>query len=72
LFRLRNLDQQDLIAKGGSDLPRAKPKPGAAKVLEADDLSALFGIEISQIPPGETLAVARPDSRTRRPGSRKS
>jgi uncharacterized Zn finger protein len=72
LFVLRKVDQQDLIAKGGSDLSRAKPKRAAAKVLETDDLSALFGIEISQVVPSTTPAVAGPASRTRaRPGSRK-
>jgi uncharacterized Zn finger protein len=67
LFLLRQVDQQDLIATGGSDLARGKTKPAAAKVLETDDLSSLFGIEISQIVPSETSPPARSDSRSRRP-----
>jgi uncharacterized Zn finger protein len=66
LFVLRKVDQQDLIARGGSDLSRARPRPAAAKVLESEDLSVLFGIEISQIVPSKTPAVAGPESRTRR------
>jgi len=44
LFTLRNVDQQDLITKAGSSLT----KPKTSKVLEVDNLSELFGIEIAE------------------------
>ena len=47
LFTLRNVDQQDLIAKAGSDLSKTRKGPAGAKVLARDDLSEMFGIEIA-------------------------
>ncbi|MBA3886927.1 MAG: hypothetical protein H0X67_14535 [Acidobacteria bacterium] len=49
LFRLRNVDQQDLIANAGSDLSKKGKRPASAKVLASDDLSEMFGIDI--VPP---------------------
>jgi uncharacterized Zn finger protein len=48
LFTLRRVDQQDLIVKAGKGLQRAKKGPAAAKILDASDLSEMFGIEIAQ------------------------
>ncbi|HLH30111.1 MAG TPA: SWIM zinc finger family protein [Terriglobia bacterium] len=42
LFLLRNVDQQDLITKAGTRI--AKPK--SARILEGQNLSEMFGIEI--------------------------
>jgi uncharacterized Zn finger protein len=56
LFVLRGGNQQDLIAKAGSDLSKAHKRPGPAKVLESEDLSATFGIEIA--PPAPSTRVA--------------
>lgn len=47
LFKLRQVNEQDLIAKAGSDLPLAKAAPAAEKVLSADRLSELFGLEMA-------------------------
>jgi uncharacterized Zn finger protein len=47
LFTLRKVDQQDLIAKVGSDLSKKRKGPVGAKVLQSDDLSGMFGIEIA-------------------------
>jgi uncharacterized Zn finger protein len=47
LFRLRKVDEQDLIAKAGSGLPLSKTGPAAEKVLAADGLSELFGLEMA-------------------------
>ena len=46
LFTLRKVDQQDLIAKAGSDISTTRKARTGAKVLETDDLSSMFGIEI--------------------------
>lgn len=47
LFKLRKVDEKDLIAKAGRGLPLAKKGPAADKVLGGDDLSELFGLEIA-------------------------
>src|SRR5229473_3651584 len=47
LFTLRKVDQQDLIAKAGSDLSKTRKGPAGAKVLASDDLSEMFGIEMT-------------------------
>jgi uncharacterized Zn finger protein len=47
LFTLRKVDQQDLIAKAGSDLSKKRKGPASARVLASDDLSEMFGIEMA-------------------------
>jgi uncharacterized Zn finger protein len=47
LFMLRKVDQQDLIAKAGSDLSKKGRRPAGVKVLVSDDLSEMFGIEMA-------------------------
>ena len=59
LFTLRQVDQQDLIAKAGSDLSKTRKAPAGAKVLESDDLSGIFGIEMAPTPPPTRAAVGR-------------
>ena len=46
LFRLRAVDEKDLLARLDTALPLAKGAPDAGKVLAADDLSALFGLDM--------------------------
>ena len=46
LFKLRAVNQNDLVADVGNVLPMAKNGPAAGKVLEADDMAALFGLEM--------------------------
>jgi uncharacterized Zn finger protein len=46
LFLLRNVKQQDLVAKAGSGLSRTR-KVKSGKVLDAGDLSQIFGIELA-------------------------
>jgi uncharacterized Zn finger protein len=48
IFRLQDVDEKELIADVGKALPRAKRAPAANKVLDGEDLSALFGLEIAQ------------------------
>ncbi|MEW6746740.1 MAG: SWIM zinc finger family protein [Planctomycetota bacterium] len=57
LFRLRKVDEKDLIAKAGRGLPLAKTGPAEGKVLAAGaaDLSELFGLEL-----GTTEVAAAP------------
>ncbi len=46
LFKLRQVDETDLIAKAGSGLPLAKAGPSADRVLGGEGLSELFGLEL--------------------------
>jgi uncharacterized Zn finger protein len=48
LFVLRGVDENELIATAGQDLPLSKGTPGAAKALDDSDVAALFGIEIAE------------------------
>ena len=58
LFTLRKVNQQDLIAKAGSDLAQKRTAPAGAKVLASDDLSEMFGIEIASAAPPKRVAVS--------------
>jgi uncharacterized Zn finger protein len=59
LFTLRNVDQQDLIAKAGSDISTSRKGPAGAKVLESDDLSAMFGIEMAPTTSSKRTAASK-------------
>jgi uncharacterized Zn finger protein len=48
LFRLRDVDEKELIATAGKRLPLARKGPAAAKILDAGDLSARFGLEMAR------------------------
>jgi uncharacterized Zn finger protein len=54
LFKLRKVDEKDLIAKAGKGLPLWKNGPAEEKVLTAGGLAELFGVEMG------TVAEARP------------
>jgi uncharacterized Zn finger protein len=47
LFVLRGVDENELIAAAGHDLPLSRATPGAAKVLNDTDIAALFGLEMA-------------------------
>jgi uncharacterized Zn finger protein len=47
LFRLRAVDENDLVADIGQVLPMSKQGPAAGKVLESDDMAALFGLDMA-------------------------
>jgi uncharacterized Zn finger protein len=58
LFTLRKVDQQDLIAKAGSDLSTKGRRPASVKVLASHDLSEMFGIEMASATPPKRAAVS--------------
>ena len=64
LFKLRKVDEKDLIAKAGSGLPLTKTGPAADKVLSADRLAELFGLEMAaaeeEPKPEAARATAKP------------
>ena len=47
LFRLRAVDEKDLIARAGKGLPLSPRGPAAERVLAGDGLSELFGLEMA-------------------------
>ncbi|MDD5307045.1 MAG: hypothetical protein PHU25_06960 [Deltaproteobacteria bacterium] len=51
LFKLREVDEKNLIAKAGKGLPLSKKGPAKEKVLAGDDLSELFGLEMGTTEP---------------------
>jgi uncharacterized Zn finger protein len=57
LFTLRKVDEKDLIARAGSDLPLSRKGPADDRVLAAEGLSELFGLEMAAT---EELPVPEP------------
>jgi uncharacterized Zn finger protein len=47
LFRLRAVDANELVAHIDQQLPMSKTGPAAGKVLDADDLSSMFGLDMA-------------------------
>jgi len=62
LFQLHEVDQAELIAKAGKELPLAKAGPARSKVLGSEDLSGMFGLEMAQ---GTGNVSAVPDGKPR-------
>lgn len=48
LFVLRGVDENELLAGVGHDLPLTGVTPSAAKVLDDSDVAALFGLEMTE------------------------
>jgi uncharacterized Zn finger protein len=71
LFALRKVDEQDLIAKAGTDLPLSGKGPAAGKVLGGVELAEIFGIEIAQVAESNAAARARAATRKRATSSAK-
>ena len=56
LFRLRAVDEKDLVSGLDQALP-GKKGPAGRKVLEADDLSAMFGLDMAEADPVPAVPV---------------
>jgi uncharacterized Zn finger protein len=63
LFALRKVDQQDLISEAGKGLAQTGTGPKAGKVLDTDDLSEMFGIEMAQPAKRRAAPVGKRDRR---------
>ena len=59
LFALRAVNHLDLIARAGTEAALAKGSPASKKMLQAEDLSSMFGIDIADEP-----HTARPRKRS--------
>jgi uncharacterized Zn finger protein len=71
LFRLREVDEGELIAQAGKALPLAKQAPAADKVLSGANLSDIFGLDMAQSaspvagPAGRKPAKPKPTKKAR-------
>jgi uncharacterized Zn finger protein len=63
LFRLRQVDEQQLIAHAGAGVPLAKKGPATEKVLGESGLSELFGIDLAD---GAAAPAPKPATKRRR------
>src|ERR1035437_5998594 len=61
LFRLRGVDELELLASAGKAAPLSKRAPAAGKRLGGEDLSAMFGLDMAQsATPGAAAAAPKP------------
>jgi uncharacterized Zn finger protein len=68
LFVLRGVDESDLFARTGEDMPLSRAAPSAASVLDDSDVAALFGLEMA-----DTEGSKTPDRpRQARPASKRA
>jgi uncharacterized Zn finger protein len=70
LFRLRAVNENDLVANIGDVLPMSKQRPAVGKVLETDDMAALFGLDMGDAP--EMVGAESAKILTPAPGSKAS
>ena len=61
LFRLRGVDEMELIASAGKATPLSKRAPVSGKVLGGEDLSEMFGLDMAE---NEPKASAKKKKRT--------
>lgn len=59
LFRLRGVDEKELIAEAGKGMPLVGPAPASGRVLDGTDLSDLFDLDMAVNVVPESPDVAR-------------
>ncbi|SDR45283.1 SWIM zinc finger family protein [Pseudovibrio sp. Tun.PSC04-5.I4] len=84
LFELRAVDQNDLVVRFGGKVPFSNQHVDAAKILNTDDMSALFGLDmegdedtglaIAEIPERPTSPTPEKEkrARARKPGAKRN
>jgi uncharacterized Zn finger protein len=80
LFRLRAVNENDLVADIGKVLPMSKQGPASGKVLETDNIAALFGLDMGDgaapaeavVPATVKTVPAVRNKAAKRPGVRKT
>ena len=72
LFKLRGVDEADLLVHAGRHRSQKAPAPAGAKVLDEGDAAALFGLDMAEQTGSESAAGGkRPGKkRSRRPNGR--
>ena len=73
LFRLRAVDEKELIVNAGKAIPLTKQAPAAARVLAGgEDLAAMFGLDLAQTAKrAKAKAVTAKKAPAKRPAKRK-
>ena len=67
LFRLRAVNENELVAQIDQALPMSKTGPAKGKVLDADDLSSMFGLDMAEADTPPVIAVkAKPPRASRK------
>ena len=70
LFRLRQVDEQELIAGAGADVALSRKGPAAGKVLEGADLAEVFGVELAPAAAApKTTPSSEPPTPRRKPAA---
>jgi uncharacterized Zn finger protein len=69
LFRLRAVDENDLLANLDATTPLSAIGPAAGKILDAGDISALFGLDMAD---GEAPVASKATARTKPVDPKKS
>jgi uncharacterized Zn finger protein len=72
LFRLRAVNESELVAGIDVFLPISRRNTGSDRILEGGDLSALFGLEMAAPPAIEQVAVEQVADDARPPRSRRT
>jgi uncharacterized Zn finger protein len=74
LFELRKVDEKELIAEAGKDLPMAVDSPKSGKVLASVGLEGLFGIEMADAdaPPVKKSRATTPRTLSKIPVKKKT
>jgi uncharacterized Zn finger protein len=65
LFRLRQVDEKELIASAGAGVPLSKKGPAASRLLEGEDLASVFGVDMAPSELREGPATKAPVKRGR-------
>src|ERR1035437_9674920 len=66
LFRLRGVDELELLASAGKAAPLSKQAPAADKRLGGEDLSAMFGLDMAQSATADAGAAGPKPAKKRR------
>jgi uncharacterized Zn finger protein len=72
LFRLHEVNEEELISTAGKALPLAKEGPARSKLLGGDDLSAIFGLEMADTGQGRPLVSGAKPRTKKKPASKKT
>ena len=59
LFRLRQVNEQELIVRAGTDAPLSRKRPAKAKVLADTDLADVFGVQLAPPVPARQRATKK-------------
>jgi uncharacterized Zn finger protein len=70
LFKLRGVDENELLAHAGRDLALTKAPPGAANILDSSDVAALFGLDMADAAISDAAVPAVPKQHLRSGTSR--